>query len=487
MGYLTSPTGWAVVFAVTTLFVLVQSRRSKSRWSSLPPGPPVTNWLLGHLSILPATKPWKVYTEWGHQYGPIMHLRAATQRMIVLSSLEDCNELLERRSNLYSDRPTYTMTELMGWDFNTGVLPYGPRWRRQRRLFDQMFSRKMASLSYRPEQSRKINDMLYGLLTSPGDFRDHVKTMSAAIVMSTAYGYNVKPKGDHFVKIAEEAIERLSLAVVPGAALVNAMPIMKHLPSWFPGAGFQKVASDTKIWTTQMKEEPFKHAKKNMEAGTTANCIVSELLPSCKTNEDVVDLQDDTNQALLPLLAGADTTTVSMKSFFYAMAVTPEVQKKAQQEIDRVVGRERLPTFQDWESLPYTEAVMREILRWKPVLPLGVPHRLTEDDMYKGYLIPKGALILTNVWAITRDEGRYKDAEMFNPDRFLDEHSKLNDDECDFTFGFGRRICPGRHMARATLWLSMATTLWAFNIGKAKDASGNEIPISGEYSDGMIR
>lgn len=79
-----------------------------------------------------------------------------------------------------------------------------------------------------------------------------------------------------------------------------------------------------------------------------------------------------------------------MNSFIYAMAVFPEVQRKAQQEIDKVIGRERFPTFEDWESLPYTEAIMREILRWKPVLPLGVAHRVTEDDIYKGYLIPKG-------------------------------------------------------------------------------------------------
>lgn len=72
------------------------------------------------------------------------------------------------------------------------------------------------------------------------------------------------------------------------------------------------------------------------------------------------------------------------------MAISPDVQSKAQQEIDRVVGRERLPTFEDWESLPYTEAIMREILRWKPVTPLGLPHRVVADDIYKGYLIPKG-------------------------------------------------------------------------------------------------
>lgn len=71
-------------------------------------------------------------------------------------------------------------------------------------------------------------------------------------------------------------------------------------------------------------------------------------------------------------------------------AVAPDVQKKAQHEIDGVVGRDRLPTYDDWDSLPYTEAILREVLRWRPVLPLGVPHRVTADDIYKGYLIPKG-------------------------------------------------------------------------------------------------
>jgi cytochrome P450 len=79
-------------------------------------------------------------------------------------------------------------------------------------------------------------------------------------------------------------------------------------------------------------------------------------------------------------------------------AVAPDVQKRAQQEIDSVVGRNRLPTYDDWESLPYVEAVMREVLRWRPVLPLGIPHRVIDDDIYKGYLIPKGELWICTVW-----------------------------------------------------------------------------------------
>ncbi|KAF5314926.1 hypothetical protein D9619_007168 [Psilocybe cf. subviscida] len=466
-----------------------------SRSVRLPPGPPLAGWLSGHLALLPSTKPWKVYTEWAHKYGPVLHLRAYNKRIILLSSMEDCNELLEKRSNLYSDRPT------MGWDVNTVIMPYGPRWKRQRRLFQQMFT-KVPSFGYRPEQTRKVNDMLYGLLATPEDFRDHVQTVSAAIVMSATYGYDIQPKKDYFIEIAEDATVRISKAVVPGARLVNDVPILRHLPTWFPGAEFHKFAADTMKMTTQMKELPFKWTQKKMEAGEAVDCIVASKLPSCQTEEDIVTLQEF---AATIYAAGADTTTAAMHTFFYIMAaVAPDaVQRKAQEEIDRVVGTDRLPTYDDWESLPYTEAIMREVLRWRPVLPLGVPHRVTDDDIYKGYLIPKGkpnlhwlacwfahrvsqgSLVIPNVWALSRESSVYKDPETFNPDRFLDEDCNLTDDDSDYVFGFGRRKCPGLHIARATVWLSIATTLWAFNISKAKDAFGEDIPISGEYSDAL--
>jgi hypothetical protein len=301
--------------------------------------------------------------------------------------------------------------------------------------------------------------------------------------MSIAYGYDIKPQNDDFVSLAEGAVSRLSLAVFPGAALVNAVPILRHLPPWFPGAGFHKIASETKAMTTQMQEVPLKWVRKNMKAGTQPDCIVSETLPSCKTNEDLVAVQEF---AALIYAAGADTTTTALETFFYAMTIFPDAQKKAQQEIDTVVGSKRLPNYDDWDSLPYTEALLREVLRWRPVLPLGVAHAITEDDVFKGHLIPKGSVIMTNVWGISRDESRYVDPEAFNPDRFFDRDGSLNDDDSNYVFGFGRRMCPGRHMARASLWLSMATTLWAFNIAKAKDASGKEIPVNVEYTDGLV-
>ncbi|KAF5314896.1 hypothetical protein D9619_007188 [Psilocybe cf. subviscida] len=479
--YILSHTALIALSGVIVFCAVLRSRSSLLRPLPLPPGPPVTSWLSGHLSLLPKAQPWKVYTDWAKKYGPVIHLRVYGQHTIILSSIDDCTEVFEKRSNLYSDRPVLTMITLMGWDFNAALMPYGQRWRRQRRLFQQAFKR-VASLAYRPEQTRKVNDMLYGLLTSPDDFRAHARTVTGAIVMSTTYGYDIKSKNDYFVGLAEDAVNRLSFAFFPGAALVNAVPILQYLPSWFPGAGFHKVASETKEMTTKMQEVPVRWVQKNMEAGTQLSCIVSDRLKSCKTEDEVVELQQF---AGLIYAAGADTTTTALETFFCVMTIFPDVQKKAQQELDTVVGSNRLPNYDDWESLPYTEALLREVLRWRPVLPLGLAHAMTDDDVFKGYLIPKGAVIMPNVWAISRDESRYIDPEAFNPERFFDDDGNLNDDDSNYVFGFGRRMCPGRHMARATLWLSMATTLWAFDIAKAKDASGKEIPVNVEYTDGL--
>jgi len=220
-----------------------------------------------------------------------------------------------------------------------------------------------------------------------------------------------------------------------------------------------------------------------METGTQPDCIVSKCLPSCKADKDLVPIKEF---AALIYAAGADTTMSALGTFFYAMTIFPDAQKKAQQELDAVVGSKRLPTYDDWDSLPYVEALLREILRWRPVAPLSVAHAITEDDVFKGYLIPKGSIILSNVWAMSRDESRYTDPETFNPDRFFDKDGTLNDDNSDYLFGLGRRMCPGRHLARASLWLSIATTLWAFNIARPRDASGNEIPVNVEYTDGLV-
>jgi len=123
------------------------------------------------------------------------------------------------------------------------------------------------------------------------------------------------------------------------------------------------------------------------------------------------------------------------------MVLNPRVMGKAQEELDRVVGKGRLPDFSDREDLPYIDAIVKEIIRWNPPPPIGVPSRVTQDDVYQGHFIPAGATVVQNIWAICRDPSIYPDPETFNPDRFLKDGkidpSVFNPE--DRVFGAGRR------------------------------------------------
>jgi cytochrome P450 len=123
------------------------------------------------------------------------------------------------------------------------------------------------------------------------------------------------------------------------------------------------------------------------------------------------------------------------------MVLNPRVMRKAQEELDRVIGKDHLPEFSDRANLPYIDAVVKELLRWNPPFPISLPSKVTQDDVYRGYLIPAGATVIENIWAIFRDPNLYPDPGAFNPDRFLKdgEINPLVFNPENRVFGSGRR------------------------------------------------
>ncbi|KAJ6585054.1 cytochrome P450 [Mycena capillaripes] len=458
------------LYTVAIFLLGLWAKKFLSAWQRssrlpFPPGP-TPKLFIGNIRELPTKTPWVTYREWGLRYGDVVHASALGQHIIIVNSAKAAFELFEKRSYIYSDRPIVPMIELIGWDFNVGLMPLGDRWRQHRRMFQKFFRRDI-SRNYRPIQIKKVQALLQGLLATPEDFRELLKTVAAAVIMSTIYGYDIEPSNDRFVAISENAVKKLSDSFFPGAAVVNTFPILRYLPSWFPGAGFQRFAAECRKLTGEMQQAPFEFVKQNMRDGVDSKSVVAQLLEAGQARQ----LSDE--QAIQEMAATG-------------YAVHPDVQKKAQIEIDTVIGNHRLPEFEDRPLLPFVEALYREVMRWKPVLPLGVPHATSEDDIYEGYFVPKGATVISNIWAMTRDETIYPEPDRFNPDRFFTAEGKLNKDDIVLAFGFGRRVCVGRHNADATVWATIVSVLSTFNIAKAKDAAGNEIDIDPNYSDGMI-
>ncbi|KAJ6466205.1 cytochrome P450 [Mycena sanguinolenta] len=425
-----------LVLAAVALRVLHKTFRAWQRLP-LPPGPPPYA-LIGNFLDLPTKLPWLTYTKWGRQYGDLVHVSAPGQHIVVVNSVKTAVELFEKRSHIYSDRPVSTMVQLMGWDFPLGTLSRGDKWRAYRRMFQQHFRQDVVR-SYRPIQMEKIHQLLQGLLSSPEEFREHLKMRAISYLVSGSnyHGneYEVQPTNVHFVALSENAMKKLSDSIFPGAVAVDTFPILRYSP-----LGCREPVSNDLLrarqLTKEMQEVPVNFVKRNMRDGMDSTSVVAKLLATNRY-DDSVAIQSVAGTAYA---GGADT-----------------VQKKAQAEIDTVIGAGRLPEFEDRPSLPFVEALYREVMRWKP-----------------GYE------------SMTHNESIYHEPDRFNPHRFFTADGKLDEDDTILAFGFGRRICAGRHHADATIWATIVSVLSTFNIVKAKDATGKEIDIDPKCSDGLI-
>lgn len=182
--------------------------------------------------------------------------------------------------------------------------------------------------------------------------------------------------------------------------------------------------------------------------------------------------------------AGSETTSSALNSVILQLAAHPEVQTRARLELDRVVGSGRLPSFSDESNLPYIRAIVKEILRIRPVTSIGSPHYTTKNLVYNDYFIPANTVITIHQYALHFDE-RYKNPQTFWPDRYLGYTDKAGASAAQpdpylrdhFTFGAGRRICPGLHLAENSLFITIAMILWAFEIRPPLDQNGKEIEV----------
>ncbi|KAJ6524368.1 cytochrome P450 [Mycena capillaripes] len=490
----------SVLVAVTYSLHL---RRNCSRLP-LPPGPKKLP-LLGNLLDVPSVLPWQKYTEWSKEYdSDIIHLNVAGTSMIpysalralrahittVLSSFEATETLLEKRSALYSDRqvPYLPMvTELMGWYFNIVFMRYGDEWRTNRRLIKQFFNPK-SSKQYRPHAITAARRLLERLLEAPDDFPSHLRQMAGELIMSVTYGIDVRSSDDPYIRLAEEAVHTTVVAAVPGAYLVNTFPILKHVPRWFPGAGFKRQAEEWSRLPHALMEVPFAATEREMDSGTARPSYTYSALQALRNSDKAYYKERHVKAtAGTMFLAGADSLVSALSTFLLAMLANPHAQKQAQAEIDRITSGKHLPDLEDEESMPYVSALVKEVLRWKNVTPLGVPHLLVADDVYHGYHLPAGSMILANTWALLHDETIYPDPHSFNPERFLlDGKPNYAIRDPEVAFGYGRRLCPGRHMARSSLWIAVASILATFNITKAVDDSGNVVEPTFEYDSALL-
>ncbi|KAH9853035.1 cytochrome P450 [Lenzites betulinus] len=454
----------------------------KHRRRNTPPGPrPLP--LIGNLLDFSFNELWLRVTSWSEQYGDVVYINILGRGLLFLNTLDAANDLLEKRGALYADKPRLEMCSLCGCENIIAFTPYGDGFRRQRKLMQSAVGINNIP-KYRPLLVAETYAFLQRMIDSPEDYMQHIRRFTSSQTLSIVYGYRVTSNDDPQLKQVEATIDLLSnhiASVGAGVWVVDVLPFLKYLPSWFPGAAFKRKAQGWKQVIEQAVDSPYQWVKADMKSGNPATSYCTMILG--KQAEETGGVVDGKDEADIKWTAAAI-------HFVLAMIQYPAVLRKGRAEIDALTGGRRLPTSDDRPYLPYVEAVMREVLRWSAPVPLGLPHRLTADDVYQGREIPKGTLVFPNVWKMTRDTNLFVDPEIFLPERFLetvDEATARKRDPANYVFGFGRRRCPGVHLADASLWFAIASMLATLDLSKATDEAGKTIEPQPEYKNATFR
>ncbi|TFK28470.1 cytochrome P450 [Coprinopsis marcescibilis] len=489
-----SLTGWTGLLCASACAYIVSRKLrfyKRSRGYQLPPSRP-SHFFLGHALEIPIENEPIVYQQWCKELGSdIIYVNAAGTPIVILNTFELANELLDGRSTIHSSRWD-TFAHSMGWGWALAGLPYGQEWKDKRKLLQKHLHPSDRSM-HQPFEHEQVHNLLKKLLDAPQGFLHHIRHMVGGLSLAIAYGRSVKMYNDPAVDVAESAIKAAAEAGVPGAFFVDLIPLLRYVPEWLPGAGFKRKARGWRLLMEEMRDRPFDELESKIASGEPQRpSFAIKALQNIDVSENVpLQRERIRDTAGMVFTAAADTTTSAIQTFFAAMLCFPQVQRRAKEEIDRVLGG-RLPEAKDQSDLPYVTAIATEVLRFVKVY-IGaymcrVPHMSTSDDIFKGYFIPKGTIVVANAWAMLRNEEDYPNPDVFSPERYLKDGT-LNSSVPDpgtIVFGFGRRSCPGEHIARSVLWLTIASVLSAFDISKPLDEHGKPVDVKVEYGSGIV-
>jgi cytochrome P450 len=294
------------------------------------------------------------------------------------------------------------------------------------------------------------------LLADPDDYVLSVERYSCSVVSIVGWGRRIDRKDDYIVKIALQMMETITTMQVPGTFWMEAIPELTRLPAWI-----YPLPSKFRAFGNSFRSYWFALTSEGSEA--TEPNFAKYLLKTQTAHQFPNDHIAEMTANLIG--GGVDTSSSTLISCILGLCVFQEAQLAAQEEIDRVIGQERMPDWPDMEKLPYCQALFKETLRWRSATILGgIPHAPTKDDYYRGYLLPAGIYIAGNLWAIHRDPKDFPEPDTFRPERYLGGNQRpYPNAKGHNAFGWGRRSCSGQPLAEQGLSMAIVKMLWAFH------------------------
>ncbi|KAI0890980.1 cytochrome P450 [Annulohypoxylon nitens] len=412
---------------------------------------------------------------WAKRFGSLYSVWLGNQLFVVISDPAIAKDLMVTNGSIFSSRKEmYVKSQTVFAGRGITATPYNDRWRKHRRLAFTWLNQRAVD-SYTEILDREATSLIKALFIAsdkgktPVNPQPHAGRCSLNNMTTITFGFRTDGIDHPLVKRALKLSREFMNCTGPMSNLVDFVPILQKFPTLMLIRGKRLHQGLVDTYGGFVKE-----VESKIKRGEPVTDCLAKTLAEVRDEEELDDL-DMAIMASAFLIGGVETTAAIMQWFSALIPAYPEIQKKAQEELDRVVGRSRLPTVEDEKNLPYCHAIIKEVERVHNPFWLGTPHVASEDFTYNGrYFIPKDTVVVLNTWTMHHDPERHVDPYIFNPDRYIDdnltsaESANLGEPykRDHWMFGAGRRICPGMIVAEREIWLTVSRMLWAFDMAE---------------------
>ncbi|KAM4574935.1 cytochrome P450 2J6-like [Fundulus diaphanus] len=448
---------FVVIFIITLDYV--KNRRP----AGFPPGPGALP-IVGNIFTWDQNRPHERLMELARIYGDVYSLRFGQKWSVVLNGFEAIKEALVTNGDSMVDRPALALQEDVSGGLGV-IMSNGNIWKQQRRF-------ALSTLKYFGFGKKSLEPVILDEFTHCADeLRSHkgkpvnphliINNAVSNIICHLVFGHRFEYGDAKFRKLMLLFDKALQIEASTWAQLYNSFSLlMRLLPG--PHQTVKRIWSDVKDF---IREELDQH-KKNWDPSERRDyidCYLQEIQTNKEQDGNTFDEENLIMCVLDLFVAGSETTSTTLRWAFLYMAKYPEIQEKVQAEIDRVIGQSRQPCMEDRANLPYTDAVIHEILRMGNIVPLALPHSTNKEVRLGGYTIPTGVLIIPNLASVLFDEKEWESPSTFNPGHFLNAEGKFTRNAAFIPFSAGKRLCLGENLARMELFLFFTSLIQHFS------------------------
>ncbi|XP_050365905.1 cytochrome P450 81Q32-like [Argentina anserina] len=439
-----------------------------------PPSPSLSFPIIGHLYLI--KKPLhKTLAKLANKYGPILFVKFGSRPVVIVSSPSAAEECFTKNDITFANRPGLLAGKHLGYNYTTLVwASYGSHWRNLRRIASLELLSSHRLQMFHGIRADEVGSLILRLLQGSIDGEFHIVDMKSTFFELTLNVLMRMIAGRRYYgenKTGLEEAKRFREIVTETFVLSGATNIGDFMPALkYVGAN----GLENKLLILQKKRDRFmqdlieEHRKG--QSGTVSKqrskTMVEVLLSLQETEPEYYT--DDIIRGLMQVMlsAGTDTSAGSMEWGLSLLLNNPEALAKAQTEIDDQIGQSRLIEEADLANLPYLHGIINETLRMYPADPLLVPHESSQECTIEGYHVPRGTMLLVNIWAIQNDPKLWEQPEQFKPERFL--KNEANGFQM-LPFGTGRRGCPGEGLATRIIGLALGSLIQCFEWERSSD------------------